>query len=77
LIDWRELSVSGRPSIVRRHLTSAEMSSKHSKRSLDTAMFLRAIQVIHHWDNGVTTMKKTTKESSRERTQVATSHKTR
>jgi len=30
-------------------------------------MFLRAIQVIHHWDNGVTTMKKTTKESSRER----------
>jgi hypothetical protein len=44
--DWSLLAFSGRPSITTRHLTSVETSSKHSKRSLNGAMFLSSSGVF-------------------------------
>jgi len=36
-------------------LTDYDKILVHSKRSLDTAMFRKGLQAIHHWDTGVAT----------------------
>ena len=61
--------------IVPRHSRSAVASWWHSKRSLDTALFLKDMQTIHHWDIGVTTWDQHPRKSKREWTQVPISQR--
>ena len=49
-----EIASNGSVSTAMRHSRSIVASSKYSKRSLDIAMFLECVRIIHHWDTGVT-----------------------
>jgi len=41
------------PNNQRQVLTNGAINSFDSKTILDTAMFLKDMQTVHHWDNGV------------------------
>jgi len=44
-----------RPNNQRQVLKNGVISSFYSKRSLDSAMFLKCLRTLHRWDNGVST----------------------
>jgi len=60
----------------RQFLTIGAINSFNSKRSLDTAMFLKDIKTIYHWESGVATREQHTIKSKREGKQLAISHQT-
>jgi len=60
---------------VEKHSRSTVASRQHSKRSLDTAMFLNVIQAIRHWDAGCSNMKSAQKIQKGMKTN-SNSHKT-